>query len=218
MVRMEPVITLPWSTWAVIIVNPHIFTTNAMSTGSLSVTVGCMFAGKSTLAVSTVRRWRSLDKNVLVLKHARDTRYGENTSMFTHDTPIAPVDCQPVEVLMPVLEERSFQKAQVVVIEEAQFFPDLYDFCLAACDVHGKQVYVFGLDGMATREPFGQMCQLCPIADSFVKIGALCQMCKDGTKAAFTVALRTIPESGVLIGGGESYAAVCRRHYLLHQS
>ena len=84
--------------------------------------------------------------------------------------------------------------------------------------MHGKQVYVCRLDGMATREPFGQMCQLCPIADSFTKIPALCQMCKDGTKAAFTVALTTIPSSGVLIGGNESYAAVCRRHYLLHRS
>jgi thymidine kinase len=177
-----------------------------------------MFAGKSTLAVSTIRRWRSLEKNVLVLKHSRDTRYGENTHMFTHDTPVAPVDCQPVEALLPVLEERAYAKAQVIVIEEAQFFPDLYDFCVQATDTHGKQVYVFGLDGMASRKPFGQMCQLCPIADSFVKIPAFCQMCKDGTKAPFTVALRTIPESGLLIGGQESYAAVCRRHYLLHQS
>ena len=66
--------------------------------GSLSVTVGCMFAGKSTLAVSTVRRWRWLEKNVLVLKHSCDTRYGENTGMFTHDADAA-------LVMMPDEEE-----------------------------------------------------------------------------------------------------------------
>ena len=186
-------------------------------TGSLHVTVGCMFAGKSTLAVSTVRRWRSLEKNVLVLKHTSDTRYGENTGMFTHDAKEALVDCLPMGELLPVLDQAVFRNAQVIVVEEAQFFDDLYEFCRVAVDDHDKQVYVFGLDGKATREPFGQMISLCPIADSFEKIPAFCQMCKDGTKAPFTVALTTIPDSGVLIGGGETYAAVCRRHYLLHQ-
>ena len=185
--------------------------------GSLSVTVGCMFAGKSTLAVSTVRRWRWLEKNVLVLKHSCDTRYGENTGMFTHDADAALVDCIPAERLLPLLDQQRFRSAQVIEIEEAQFFEDLYDFCRIAVDDHEKQVYVFGLDGMATREPFGQMTSLCPIADSFKKLPALCQMCKNGTKAPFTVALTTIPDSGVLIGGTETYAAVCRHHYLLHQ-
>lgn len=185
--------------------------------GSLSVTVGCMFAGKSTLAVSTVRRWRSLEKNVLVLKHSSDTRYGANDGMYTHDTDAALVDCMPTDQLLPIISLNAFINAQVIVIEEAQFFDDLLEFCSIAVDEHDKQVYVYGLDGMATRAAFGQMTALCPIADSFQKIPALCQMCKDGTEAPFTVALTTIPESGVLIGGNETYAAVCRRHYLLHQ-
>jgi thymidine kinase len=175
-----------------------------------------MFAGKSTLAVTTVRRWRSLEKNVLVIKHKRDDRYGDPHGMFTHDTPVAPIDCQAVYELMPVLKWPSFAHTDVVVIEEAQFFHDLYAFCVQAVDKFNKNVHVFGLDGNAHRETFGHLTSLCPIAERFVKIPALCQMCKNGTEAAFTIALETIPSLDVLIGGDEVYTAVCRKHYLAH--
>jgi thymidine kinase len=185
--------------------------------GKLSVIVGPMFAGKSTHAATNVKRWRSVGKNVLVLKHRRDNRYGGSDGIYTHDeTALCAVDCLPVTELLPVLEWREFMEANTVVIEEAQFFDDLYKFCIAACDAHNKNVYVYGLDGNTKRESFGQMAALCPIADNFLKISALCQMCGDGTHAGFSVALKTLPEDGVLIGGGDIYSAVCRKHYLAH--
>lgn len=35
----------------------------------------------------------------------------------------------------------------VIGIDEAQFFDDLYDFCCEAADIDGKTVIVAGLDG-----------------------------------------------------------------------
>lgn len=35
----------------------------------------------------------------------------------------------------------------VIGIDEAQFFDDLYDFCAQAADLDGKTVIVAGLDG-----------------------------------------------------------------------
>lgn len=35
----------------------------------------------------------------------------------------------------------------VIGIDEAQFFEDLYDFCCEAADHDGKKVIVAGLDG-----------------------------------------------------------------------
>ncbi|GKF64820.1 thymidine kinase a-like protein, partial [Tanacetum coccineum] len=36
---------------------------------------------------------------------------------------------------------------EVIGIDEAQFFEDLYDFCINAADQDGKTVIVAGLDG-----------------------------------------------------------------------
>lgn len=186
-----------------------------MPKGTLSVTVGCMFAGKSTLAAAAVRRWRSIGKRVLAVTPKIDTRYGEE-GIYTHDYAAVQVECPSVELLLSLRETTEYKSADIIVIEEGQFFPDLYDFCIEAIENDGKDVSVYGLDGTARREPFGQMCRLCPIADSFEKIPALCRMCGDGTRAAFTLAFEPIPESGIRIGGAKLYAAVCRRHYDNH--
>ena len=105
---------------------------------------------------------------------------------------------------------------QSIAIDEAQFFPDLVEFCATAADHDGKVVYVAGLDGDFKRQPFplnGQspMMQLVPLADCVDKYLAKCRYCmKD---APFT--LRTIQdERSVLVGGADMYVPVCRKHYM----
>lgn len=46
----------------------------------------------------------------------------------------------------------------MIAIDEAQFFPDLVDFCTAAADSDEKLVLVAGLDGDFMRQQFGQAC------------------------------------------------------------
>ncbi len=46
---------------------------------------------------------------------------------------------------------------QVIAIDEAQFFPDLVDFCTSAADRDSKLVLVAGLDGDFMRQQFGQV-------------------------------------------------------------
>lgn len=50
-----------------------------------------------------------------------------------------------------------YDNAEVVAIDEGQFFPDLEEFCCTAADEDGKQVIVAGLDGDFRRERFGQV-------------------------------------------------------------
>ena len=45
----------------------------------------------------------------------------------------------------------------MIAIDEAQFFPDLLDFCTSAADEDSKRVIVAGLDGDFQREKFGQV-------------------------------------------------------------
>jgi thymidine kinase len=106
-----------------------------------------------------------------------------------------------------------FAKATYVVIEEAQFFPDLYDVVLEMVEKRGKHLLVFGLDGDSERRPFGQVLDLIPVADTYVKLQAECRLCGDGTVALFTK--RFSPYiAQVCVGGIDIYKAVCRKHYL----
>ena len=50
--------------------------------------------------------------------------------------------------------------AQVIAIDEAQFFPDLLDFCTTAADLDAKVLLVAGLDGDFQRRQFGQVTSL----------------------------------------------------------
>ena len=107
--------------------------------------------------------------------------------------------------------------AKLVIIEEAQFFNDLYDFVLDLVEKQGKDVIVVGLDGDADRKPFGQILELVPLCDKISKLKAFCKLCADGTNALFTFCKKKKDEQ-VCVGGEDLYMPLCRRHYLTQSS
>ena len=52
---------------------------------SLEIVVGPMFSGKSTYALSYIRRQRAIGRKVLVVKPDIDNRYSEESVLITHD-------------------------------------------------------------------------------------------------------------------------------------
>jgi thymidine kinase len=182
---------------------------------SLELIIGPMFAGKSSALQSIVKRHQSLGWKMLVLNHSADTRYG-TSSVVNHDNQRLPA--KSVSHLMPLLEDAEFAAARLIVIDEAQFFEDLFPFVTTAADVHAKHVVVVGLDGDADRKPFGQIGTLVPHCDKITKITAFCAECKDGTAALFTYAKRAEAAAAVAagipcVGAIESYVPLCRTHY-----
>ena len=115
--------------------------------------------------------------------------------------------------MIPFSKTESYEKADVIVIEEGQFFTDLFDFVVKSVDEKGKQVIVAGLDGDYLRRPFGDMLKIIPYAEEVQKLEALCLMCNDGTKAYFTKRIG-VSEKRDLVGSNDQYIAVCRKHYL----
>ncbi|KAF5930777.1 hypothetical protein HYC85_031650 [Camellia sinensis] len=99
----------------------------------------------------------------------------------------------------------------VIGIDEAQFFDDLYDFCCKVADCDGKIVIVAGLDGDYLRWTFGSVLHIIPLADSITKLTARCQLC--GKRAFFTLR-KTNETKTELIGGSDVYMPVCRQHYV----
>lgn len=181
---------------------------------SLRVVMGPMFAGKTSEIQGVVRRNQCLGREVLVLTADIDNRYQSDVAaIINHDRTAIPARAVSVDGLAGVLGWPEFAAASAIVIDEAQFFRGcLVEFVRAAVDEHGKHVTVVGLDGDAERRPFGDVLTLVPLADSVVKLTALCKLCGDGTPAIFTRALRQ-SDTQVAVGGADLYEPVCRRHF-----
>ena len=97
------------------------------------------------------------------------------------------------------------------MIEEGQFFENLYEFAVQAADIDNKVVIVAGLDGDSNREEFGDIIKLIPKCDSVVKLHALCSICKDGTLACFTK--RIVKNQSKILVGVNEFIPVCRFHF-----
>lgn len=182
---------------------------------SLQLFIGPMYAGKSSELIRQIQRYEILNKNVLVINHIINNRYGSNT--ITTHTKMSYDDCIIISKLSEISENNDFKQrfdnAHVIVIEELQFFSDAYDHIVDWCDNHGKHVIAGGLDGDFRRAPFGDVLRLIPHAEKVVKLSALCKRCCDGTPANFTMRI-TKDESQTVVGSADVYEAVCRKHFL----
>lgn len=183
--------------------------------GEIHVIVGPMFAGKTTALLRRVKSELTGGRNVAIIKPSKDTRYASD-SVVTHDGMKFP--CWVLSDLSSFRQEfgdDAYEKLDVIAIDEAQFFEDLYDFCSTIADRDGKIVIVAGLDGDYLRRSFGSVLDVIPLADTVTKLTARCELC--GGKAFFT--LRKTQETRTeLIGGADIYMPVCRQHYVNGQT
>jgi thymidine kinase len=189
-----------------------------MQKGYLELIIGPMYAGKSTELLRIINRYKCLNKNITVINHAYNNRYG-SINLTTHnrekfDKCVILENLKELESYKDLESQKEvFENCDVVIIEELQFFNDAYDVVIDWCDNHGKIVIGAGLDGDFQRKPFGHVLQLIPHAEKITKLSALCKKCGDGTAAYFTK--RIVEENEkTLVGSDGLYEAVCRKHYL----
>jgi len=175
-----------------------------------------MFAGKSTELIRRIRRFRSINKRVFVVNHSFNVRYSIEAAVTTHDSVGIHADLNTSH-LIDAESHEAFVDADIVVIEELQFFEDAGVVIPTWVDHLGKHVIASGLSGTAERTPMGDVQLLIPHADDISFLTALCPYCADGTSAPFSKRLVT-SESTVDVGGGDKYVATCRRHFIsIHQ-
>ncbi|XP_034045047.1 thymidine kinase, cytosolic [Thalassophryne amazonica] len=172
--------------------------------GQIQVIFGPMFSGKSTELMRRVRRFQLAQYNCLLVKYAKDTRYSES-GVATHDRTM--MDAVAASCLTDV--RPLALHACVIGIDEGQFFPDTVEFCEEMANL-GKTVIVAALDGTFQRKAFGNILNLVPLAESVVKLHAVCMQCYK--EAAYTKRLGAEKEVEV-IGGVDKYQAVCRKCY-----
>ena len=175
--------------------------------GHLHLICGPMFAGKSTELLRRVRRYSLARKTIVVFKHVKDVRFGEEMAITTHDAMVqgaASFEVLAVSDLSGPMATRAATRASIIAVDEGQFFTDLAPTCNKWAD-EGKIVVVAALDTTYERKPFDTVVSLCP--DYITKLTAVCIRCS--SEATFTH--RTTDETELeVVGADDKYEALCR--------
>jgi thymidine kinase len=173
----------------------------------VEIILGPMFSGKSTELIRRTSRLEAIGKNIVYINHVYDTRTDDYIQTHSNTKKLAKKLANLVD-----LADDELRNAEVIAIDEAQFFGDLYSFVLY-CEKHNKHVIIAGLDGDYNRKQFGQILECIPLCDSVVKLTAMDMIDKDGTEAIFSKRI-TNSENTVEIGAADKYVAVSRKNYL----
>ena len=173
--------------------------------GRIEVICGSMFSGKTEELIRRLKRARIARQRVEIYKPAIDTRYSDN-DVVSHDANSIP--STPVESARSILLMAS--DAQVVGIDEAQFFDDaIVEVCNELAN-SGKRVIVAGLDMDFKGIPFGPMPQLMAIAEDVTKVHAICVKCGNLAHVSHRIVK---DEQRVLLGEQHEYEPLCRQCY-----
>ena len=174
--------------------------------GWIEVIVGSMFSGKTEELIRRLRRAQIANLKVEIYKPAIDKRYNEQ-QIVSHNS--MSLLSTPVDNSQSILLLSS--EAEVVGIDEAQFFDDeLVDVCNILAN-KGIRVIVAGLDMNFKGSPFGPMPKLLAIAEYITKVHAICVRCGDIAQYSFR---KNANENLVLIGEKDLYESLCRACYL----
>jgi thymidine kinase len=179
--------------------------------GYLRLIIGPMWSSKSTTLLAYHRKYHAIGKNALLINHASDLRYIQD-GVCTHDGQAE--QCHMVNTMADVVRLPEYATADMVLVNEGQFFPDLLEVVTRECDATDKIFIVCGLAGGYARQPVGQILQLIPHAEAVEKLEGFCQECADGTPGPFTKRKAPLHPGESLVGGGDHYKCVCREHFL----
>ena len=184
--------------------------TTPPSAGYLELVLGPMWSGKTSHLLDLYAQYNVCSVPVLLVNYTGDEERGvERGTIKSHDGRIAP--CCTVRKLSEISNE-ALQKASVILVNEAQFFPDAFTWISDAVEKHGKRVHAVGLDGDYLRRPFGDWLQLVPLADKLHKQRAFCMKCKC-REALFSHRISKECDRVELIGNEDMYQPLCRGCY-----
>jgi thymidine kinase len=173
--------------------------------GYLELHIGPMFSGKSSALITAVHRYSIINKKVAIIIPKEffddDKHESHNGLNFT----AIPTD---------KLSNFPINNIEIIAIDEAHVFTDLYSSVKSFVEVHNKHVIVAGLITSFNRNAFEQVLQLAVIADKITHYTAYCVQCNDGTPGIFTLRL-TDNDDQIEKDTGNNYEPVCRYHYNL---
>jgi thymidine kinase len=176
------------------------------NTGWIEVICGCMYSGKTEELIRRLRRAQIAKQEVLIFKPKIDNRYSTH-QIVSHNEQSLPsiVIDNPREIL------ELAKNAQVIGIDEGQFFSqEIVEVCEQLAS-NGKRVIVAGLDQDYRGKPFEPIPQLLAVAEYITKTLAICMVC--GNPADRTQRI-TEQQELVVVGARGIYEARCRKCFV----
>lgn len=170
--------------------------------------IGPMYSGKTELLIKTAKKIAKKEK-CLIIKYYMDDRYGDVNKLISksgdslHSTDnIRIVNAKTLSDISDFIEN-------VIFIDEGQFYPDLYEFCMKWINLD-RRIFISSLNGDYKRENFGQTSALLSQCDKITHLLSKCSYC--GAPAPFTCKIIK-NEAQVEVGGEDKYKASCRKCY-----
>lgn len=170
---------------------------------AVHITLGCMYASKTTSLIEKTKDIKLELESFVVLDYDTERNELVYDGILTNHEGVS-IPCIKCSNLYDVLDiykvKNNFQfshefdfrddyiaspemyetrnrvlKARTILINEAQFYPDLVEFVK---EFHTKTFYVYGLDGDFKQNKIGNILDLIPLCDSVTKLTARCSCSK----------------------------------------
>ena len=177
--------------------------------GWIEVICGSMFSGKTEELIRRLKRAEIAGQKVDIFKPEVDVRYDEE-EVVSHDS--NSIQSTPVQSSGNILILAN--DAQVVGIDEAQFFDEeLVNICVQLASL-GKRVVIAGLDMDYLGRPFGPMSGLMSVAEYVTKVHAICMKCGSLANHSHRV---IASQELVELGESQEYEPLCRACFSLER-
>jgi thymidine kinase len=178
---------------------------NNMRRGWIEVICGSMFSGKTEELIRRLKRAKIANLNVEIFKPDMDTRYDAKNIVSHDENAIISNPVANSKIILSLVKN-----AEVIGIDEAQFFDDdLPDVCDQLA-VNGLRVIVAGLDMDYMCKPFGQVPNLLAKADYITKLHAICVKCGNIANYSYR---KTNHDTQIFLGEKDIYEPRCRNCY-----
>ncbi len=177
------------------------------NTGWIEVISGCMFSGKTEELIRRLRRAKFAKLTVKVFKPKIDNRYSNDEIVSHNEQALPSIIIEKSEEILNLVNG-----ADIVGIDEAQFFDENITNVAIKLAELGKRVIITGLDMDYSGKPFGPMPTLLSIAEYVTKPKAICVVC--GSPATMTQRITDSKET-VDVGATDKYEARCRKHHYI---
>jgi thymidine kinase len=190
----------------------------------VQVITGCMFSGKTDELVRLLRRAEIARRRVLLVRPAVDDRTEAQVVRSRSGAVFSSKVVKNPDEIESLAKEAW---ADIIAIEEAQFFGPGITEVVERLAAAGRTVIASGLNTDFRGRPFGPMPALLAIADAITSLSAICTVCGDeATRTQRLIDGRpaTADEPVVVVGGMsretatprlETYEARCRTHHEL---
>ena len=178
---------------------------HSKQSGWIEVICGSMFSGKTEELIRRINRAKFANQKVEIFKPAVDIRFDEEEVVSHNQNAL---EATPVDSAYNILILAG--EAQVVGIDEAQFFDEgIVDVANQLAN-QGKRVIIAGLDMDFKGRPFGPMPYLMATAEYVTKVHAICV--KTGNLAHYSH--RKIKSDKLVeLGEKEEYEPLSRRAF-----